>query len=150
MTEQCQEDSERKGEAFWLFLGAGGLYWLEYMFLQESRVGSSQRQVSSEQYVLFHKFLKVGVLMPASAEVCLKLMSWNMFGIWLLLGVNRCSGPGTKLRILKFLASSLKWEHSFFGLFRNKLWNMSKWRLAEKQQRWNLSQWSPFSFPTLA
>ena len=39
--------------------------------------------------------------------------------------------------MINFLASCLKWEHSFCGLFRGKIWNMSKWGLAEKQQRWN-------------
>ena len=42
--------------------------------------------------------LKVGVLMPMLAEVCLKLTSWNMFRIWLFLGVNRYLGLRTKVR----------------------------------------------------
>lgn len=37
-----------------------------YMFLQESEVGSNQRQVSGEQPVLFHKLLKVKVSANAS------------------------------------------------------------------------------------
>lgn len=60
---------------------------------QSSRVSSNQRRESGEQEVLFHKLPKVGVLMPVSAEVCLKLMSWNVFGIWLFLDVIRCLGP---------------------------------------------------------
>ena len=76
------------------------------------------------------KLRKVGVLIPVSTEVCLKLVSWNMYGIWFFLDVIRCLAPRTKLR--EWLSSSLKWEHSFFGLFRGKIWNMSKWGLIEK------------------
>ena len=37
--------------------------------------------------------------------------------------------------MINFLASALKCEHSFFGLFRGKIRNMSKLGRAEKQQR---------------
>jgi len=106
------------------------------------------KEVAGEQWVLFHKWPKVGILMPSSAEVCWKLISWNMFGIWLLLGVVWGLGPKTKTQgMINFLASPLKWEQCFFGLFRGKIWNMSKWCLTEKQQRGAFLQWSPFSFP---
>lgn len=48
--------------------------------------------------------------MPALAKVHLKVISWNMFGIWFSLGVIRCLGPKTNLRMINFLASPLKWE----------------------------------------
>lgn len=36
--------------------------------------------------------------MPASAEVCLKLMSWDILGIQIFLDVIRYLEPWTKLR----------------------------------------------------
>lgn len=90
--------------------------------------------------MLFHKLPKVGVLTPMLAEVCLKLMSWKMFRICFFLGVIRYLRLRTTLRMTDFLASPLNWGHSFFGLFRGKIWNMSKWGPPERQQRQRLSK----------
>ena len=42
------------------------------------------------------------------------------------------SGPRTTLGGGYFLVGPLKWEHHFFDLFKGKIWNKSKWGLAEK------------------
>ena len=62
-----------------------------------------------------------GVLMPASAEVYLMLFPGTCLrsgSPWMLSGVlalDKMQG------MFNFLASPLKWEHGFFGLFRGKV-----------------------------
>ena len=46
----------------------------------------------------FIKLLKVGGIDASVNEVCSKLKSWNMLGIWLLLDVFGVLGPRKKLR----------------------------------------------------
>lgn len=42
--------------------------------------------------------------------------------------------------MMHFLASPLEWQHCFLGLFSCKIQNMSIDGLAEKQQKWILSE----------
>lgn len=69
--------------------------WGRVLLLGESRVRSCQRRVRGEQQVLFHKSSKIikgRGWMPPSAEVGLKLISWDMVGIRLFPGVNQVLG----------------------------------------------------------
>lgn len=55
--------------------------------------------------------------MPVSAEVCSKLMSYNMFGIQVFLDVIRYLGPRTELReLLTFLLRSTPWSGNIASL----------------------------------
>ena len=47
-----------------------------------------------------------------------KLMSWNVFATWAHARYYQVfEGLEQTQRMINFLASSLKWEHSFFGFY---------------------------------
>lgn len=87
--------------------------------------------------------------MPGSAKICLKLLFWNMFGIWLFSGVIRCLEPKTKLRErLTVLLPPGSRDIASVAYSRSKIWNISKWELEEKWQRWTVSKMESPQFPT--
>ena len=113
------------------------------LFFSGIQDGAIQRQVSGEQQVPFPKLLK-GIsrgLFKANILECV----WDLA----FLRCDQVFGAQDKTRIMmNFLASSLKWEHSFFGLLSGKIWNVSQWGLAEKHQRWSLSEIKSLHLPS--
>lgn len=71
--------------------------------------------------------------MPASAQVCSTLMSWDTLGIQILLDGSRCPGAqDDSRRATKVLASPREWERSFFDL-QEEPESTSHWGRAETE-----------------
>lgn len=149
---ECLGDSKRKGKWVSSLLGLG-VYTRKgsrvcFPLRIKDRVWS-KASVSGEKLVLFHNLTKIGLLMPGSAKICLKLLFWNMFGIWLFSGIIRCLEPKTKLREwLTVLLPPGSRDIASVAYSRNKIWNISKWELEEKWQRWTVSKMESPQFPT--